>query len=210
MFSFNENGYLIKQLDTDQITAAQRFRYEIVVKELGWVESDTGLESDQYDRAAICFGVYKNDELIGFSRLVPDSDLGFMTFNEFDSLIGTRPDVDLKEAADISRLIVSPRYRDLRSYFAIVKSLYRIMYLWSTTNRIRYWFFVAYDKELAALRDFHHFPIETLGGGQRFSDNGLVFGCFLDLVEAEKNLAKVSPKELAWYTNNLESCFSKP
>jgi N-acyl-L-homoserine lactone synthetase len=209
MLCYSENGYLVKQLDDKEISQSQKFRYEIVVKELGWVKSDSGLEVDRYDKAANCFGIFKDDDLIGFTRLVPYTEASFMTFNEFGQLVKDKPDVDLNKAADISRLIVSSKYRGIKDYFDIVKSLYRIMYLWSVENNIRYWFFVSYKKELSALKKFHHMPIKTLGSGKCYLDNEPAYACFLDLVEAEKNLEKVSPEEFAWYTKDFQYCFNK-
>lgn len=96
-----------------------RFRYEVFCLEERFLTADDypdRYEYDQYDALSEHIGVYesRSDTLVGYVRLVKYSKgLGFPTAHHYSELYNKLSGLPLEEVYEISRLCISPMYRQL-------------------------------------------------------------------------------------------------
>ncbi len=108
-----ECGYVVKTLSTEEERQkAYRLRHEIFAEELKWVGKNEGKRDvDMYDDFAISFGVFSNDSMLAYIRLVPAGN-PFMIDNEFSMLVDKNHAVRREaDTGETSRFCVSRQAR---------------------------------------------------------------------------------------------------
>jgi len=96
-----------------------RFRYKVFCLEESFLTADdypNRYEYDQYDALSEHIGVYesRSDTLVGYVRLVKyTKNLGFPTAHHYSELYNKLSGLPLEEVYEISRLCISPMYRQL-------------------------------------------------------------------------------------------------
>jgi N-acyl amino acid synthase of PEP-CTERM/exosortase system len=93
----------------------QRLRYEVYCLECGFLDPTrypTGLESDEFDAISTHFAaVDKEEQVVATLRLVPDRGRGFPLERHARSLFPSFHQLPRDKTVEISRLILSKRYR---------------------------------------------------------------------------------------------------
>ena len=166
-----EDGLVIKTLsDEREKIQAHQLRHRIFCDELKWVlHSRNDMESDEYDRNAVFFGVFdEGRRLVSFLRLIMPGRQ-FMMEKEFLSLVDPGHRIRKEQdTAEISRLCVAPEARHDRmsgnfDVHRISLILFKGVYQWCILNKIRYLYAVTEQKVsgLYCLTGFHFRPIGT-------------------------------------------------
>lgn len=204
-------------------SAACRLRYDVYCVEFGYLDeaqSQSGVESDRYDLlSAHVVALNLEGGVSGYVRLVPGGAFGQMPFQSHG--LRTNPGVALapaSESAEISRLMVSRRYRRRRgdhlsgvvlceeeagltdgerraSSPQILMCMYREMYRYSKANGIRYWY-ASMERYLAFALKGMGFAFEQIGPYADYY--GPVAPFFGDLRKLEQNLSRTAPTLLEW------------
>jgi N-acyl amino acid synthase of PEP-CTERM/exosortase system len=122
MLNFNER-FSTRYVDYDgsigYMLDSFRFRYKVFCLEERFLTADNypnGYEYDNYDKWSEHIGVYEDqsDTLVGYVRLVKHSqDLGFPTAHHYSELYDKLSGLPLEKVYEISRLCISPMYRQL-------------------------------------------------------------------------------------------------
>lgn len=102
---------------TEELRLSYALRFRVYCEERGFLSASdypTAIESDKYDDCSLHFGSFNGEgELVGSSRLVLRSPLGFPMFDHckhIDPEWRRRID-NIPKLAEISRLVVSRQYR---------------------------------------------------------------------------------------------------
>ena len=204
-------------------------RFKVYCLECGFLRAsdfEDGLESDEYDERSVHFIARDSqDELAGTVRLVHSSDSRF-PFEDHCNVFDDVALPDPREAGEVSRLVVSPRYRRRagdtmagvsEQFFTstvygmagdhppgerrssspqILMRLYREMYQHSVRANIRYWY-AAMEKSLARALSRLQFVFRPIGVETDYY--GPVTPYLADLRELEKKLKDNRPELLAWF-----------
>ena len=162
---FQEGGYIIKTLDTDEERlAAYRLRHKIFAEVLQWVPCrPDGLEVDDYDATAVTIGLFNDQgQLLGTVRMLPSSG-PFMLEREFRSFVS--PDYTIRKEIDtmeITRLAVDPTVGGKGLSSRLMVRLFKGMYQWCLANDIRYCYLEVEQYFLRMIRILG-FPCEAIG-----------------------------------------------
>lgn len=162
-----ERQYLFRPAQLSDRYGMHQLRYRVYTLERGWTEeNEVGLEVDQWDSiASLPFVALDSHggEVAGTARIVVDSPLGF-PYEESATLPSW---IDRSTLYEVSRLAVSPDYRDSQS--TVLVGLCRR--IWHAANRLNktHWCAVV-DRPVAVLLrrlrfDFKHSedPVFHLG-----------------------------------------------
>ncbi|MFH0764072.1 MAG: PEP-CTERM/exosortase system-associated acyltransferase [Candidatus Omnitrophota bacterium] len=215
-----QSKLVFKHADSsDELNAVYRLRYEVYCNESHFLDPQQypdGMESDKYDPHSIHFAVSDQYGMIGAVRLVLDSPNGF----PFEEHCRGKLHIDIKDfsrnqAVEISRLVISKRYRrraadglsytpdfddnvtgsDLENIAKRVRpmafGLYREMYQESKRRGIRYWFALM-EKPLCFLLRIHGFVFKPIG--EEVDLYGIVDPYLADVEEVERSVYQKSPK----------------
>ena len=196
-----------------------RLRYQVYCNESHFLrpeEYPEGKESDKFDQNAIFFTASDQYGMIGAVRLVRDSPNGF----PFEGHCCGKLHIDIKdiprkEAVEVSRLVISKRYRrrradglryapdfddgaagsDLENMTKRVRpmafGLYREMYHESKRSGITHWFALM-EKPLSFLLRMHGFTFNPIG--EEIDLYGMVAPYMAEVEEVERSVYKKSPK----------------
>ncbi len=207
-----EDGLTVRSIGEErEKTEAYRLRHRIFCDELKWVlQSSGGMESDEYDRHAVFFGVFDESRtLISFLRLIMP-DRPFMMEKEFLSLVdpGHRIRKE-RDTAEISRLCVAPESRSRPGagnfdVHRISLLLFKGVYQWCLQNRIRYLYAVT-ELKVYRLYCLKGFPYRTLGKPVSMPDGVTVVAVMLDWFEFETQNAVKRPALLDWFRLDRQS-----
>jgi len=169
---FNENGYLVKNLDSyEEREAFYKLRYIVYSSELSWLNSySEKIDSknickqdyrdfDEYDERSISFGLFHNNILIGGSRIILSDTLDdTMSFKTFNFNLDDRNIIKKHDKfLEISRMAISKEYRkkELNRLKANISfCLYKIMKYWILKNGFRYVYMVVEDGYFNNLQKF--------------------------------------------------------
>lgn len=168
----SDDNFKVKTLQSEKEKySAYRLRKEIFCNELCWVDNtNQEYEIDDYDKRAILFGaINKHHDLIGTVRIIP-AQYTMMVENEFVSLI--EPSHQIKKGnntAEISRLAVPKSVHPVKRA-AVSHALYKAIYIWSLSRKVRYLYFVVQIKMmrnllLAGFPCRQIGPVRTMPGG---------------------------------------------
>lgn len=216
------NGrHLSQQDDADLLDRVRQLRYQVYCVECHYLPSQdypNGRECDEYDANSAHFTALNlDDEIAGYVRLVmPDPIQTFPFQNHCVKLLEGISLPPASESAEISRLMVSSRYRRRRgdevpgvnsldqtisdaerrvSSPQILLCMYREMYQYSLEHNIRYWY-AAMERYLAMALRGMNFGFQQIGPYTDYY--GSVAPFLGDLREIEERLAKSSPELLSW------------
>jgi N-acyl amino acid synthase of PEP-CTERM/exosortase system len=203
-----EKEFVVKTI-IDEMDRAQAFRlrHRIFCDELKWVlHSTNDMESDEYDRNAVFFGVFdENRRLVSFLRLILP-DRRFMMEQEFLFLVdpGHRIRKE-RDTAEISRLCVAPearRHRNAGNFdvHKISLILFKGVYQWCMLNKIRYLYAVT-EQKVYRLYCLKGFPYRLIGKPARMPDGATVAAVMLDWYEFETTNTVKRHDFFGWFTS---------
>jgi len=170
-----------------------RLRYEVFVRQLGWVVGDriTETELDQLDGEAIHLGVYDHDcNLNGYARLIRGGGVNGMLLQqpEFRSLLPNQFDVG-PTTAEVSRLCISARGARLRRNQAkqIQYLLFRMVYEWAISGGVSTLYATVNDDAAASINKAvleRLLLFRVVGGPHQFKPGVNTYLMMLDLTSA--------------------------
>ena len=200
---FQEEGYLIKTLDTEEERrAACRLRHKIFAEMLQWVPCrPDGLEVDDYDPTAVMIGLFNNQgHLLGTVRILPPSS-PFMLEREFRSFVSQDHTIRKEpDTMEITRLAVDPTISGKGLSSRLMVLLFKAMYQWCLANDIRYCYLEVEQYFLRIIRMLG-FPCETIGPVVRIPPaNVSSRAALLDLDLFRLENASQRPEFLEWMT----------
>ncbi|MBU0631364.1 GNAT family N-acetyltransferase [bacterium] len=114
--------------DPEILEKVHRFRYKVMHEELGWIRSNASKkETDAYDQYCNQFAILNREgEICCTMRLIHHSPIGYPT-ERFLDLQDPQYDFDRDKLAEMSRIFIDMRYRNMRDtkifISSIVKSL---------------------------------------------------------------------------------------
>ena len=209
------------QADAELMHRAQRLRYEVYCQECGFLPPEAypdGRETDEHDaRAAHFCALDRHRQMAGYVRLVSADAKGRFPFDDhcaalFDDAALPKP----KEAGEISRLMVHPRYRRRRGDTLagvtviqeaspqverrnvspqIMLCLFKQMYQYSLAAGTRYWY-AAMERRLARALTRLGFAFEPIGFETDYY--GPVTPYLADLRQLELKVGEANPTLLDW------------
>lgn len=206
--------------DSALLDKAYQLRFEVYCRECKYLDESEyphGRELDDVDAHSSHFvALNLQDELTGYVRLVHPDAAGVFPFQSH--CVQLLPGFELappSQSAEISRLVVSPRYRRRRgdmpegvtvqdevqdrerraSSPQILLGMYRQMYHHSLQHGIRYWY-AAMERYLASALKSMNFGFEQIGP---YTDYYGPVAPFLgDLRQLEDGLSQSNPALLEW------------
>ena len=197
-----------KQLvDENELLHAYRLRHKIFAEELRWVDTTPGgLEVDGYDKSSVHFGVWYEDKLLSYLRLIVPGQT-FMMEREFIGLVGK--DHVIRKAADtceVSRLCVSPvaRSGDIPTNFGnhgVAMHLYKAVYQWCNRNKIRFLYLVV-EKKIARMLTMAGFPCHGIGEPKVMPDGVVAVAAMMDWRAFEEQNARKRSDLLEWFNQD--------
>jgi N-acyl amino acid synthase of PEP-CTERM/exosortase system len=205
---------------------AKRLRYQVYVEEcrfLSPADHPLGQESDEFDTWSAHFCAFNRPrELVGYCRLVRANDQSRFPFEDHCQVaLDERDRPPLTATAEISRMIVRSDYRRRRGDTIvgvtvtqggadgapqvgerrtnspqILLSLFRQMYLYSTSHGIEYWY-AAMERHVArALARIGAFTFREIG--PEIDYFGPVVPLLARLTDIESSVRSRDPAMLAW------------
>lgn len=179
--------FQIPKKDNDLLEQAYHLRYQVFIDELGWLDSnnyDEPREYDEYDSLAVDFGVTVDEgELIAYSRVI-FSPHPFMLEKDFSNLIEGIT-LDKKDTCEISRLVVSSKYRGWNTANPAI-SLYKKMLNWEFGRDVAFAYCVIETKHKRLLqRAGAHF--RQLGNVHQYQDGVKVCAIEIDVALSRKS-----------------------
>jgi acyl homoserine lactone synthase len=204
---FREGDLTVKNLVSDEDKLhAYRLRNNIFCNELGWaLQSQNGLEIDEYDKHAISLGVLdERGELLAFLRIIL-AERAFMIEKEFLSLVDPRHAIRKEsDTIELSRLCVAPKSRKDKvagnfGMYYISMLLFKGVYQWCLKNHTRHLYAVTEHKiyKLLCLRGF---PCSLIGDPYVMPDGVIAVAFIVDLREWEAKHTAKSPKLFNWFS----------
>lgn len=119
-----------------------RQRYEVFCKEYGYLDPDDypdGMERDPFDAYSDHIAAFdEKGVMVGSIRLLHHSPIGYPTQLSYDISRYLQP-YDPQSVSELSRIIIAPGYRGIRSARAIVIALYKTLYQRSQELAISVW-----------------------------------------------------------------------
>jgi acyl homoserine lactone synthase len=204
--NFCEGRFSAKTFSSDDgIEDAFKLRHKIFAEQLRWVqETASRLERDRYDDYSVHFGVYEDDALLAYLRVVKPG-CPYMIDKEFVSLVG--PDHEVRRAMDaceISRLCVSPEARRLMTTDnswcdSIQMILHKSLYHWCNMHGIRYLYFVVERKVYRMMR-FSGIVCKPIGDPLVMPDGVEAIAVILDLREFDAYNERKNPRMYQWFS----------
>ncbi len=146
--SLEEGRYTAKDLTNDhEIYQSFKLRKKVFSDELGWVKPIDDLEIDEYDISSVPFGVFADNRLEAYLRLISTVH-PFMLEKVFPMLVGADHNLRKEsDTAEITRLCIEPDARrnfirnDL-GVFGMSMFLYKVVYHWCIANKVRFLYLV--------------------------------------------------------------------
>ncbi|MDZ7798499.1 MAG: GNAT family N-acyltransferase [Patescibacteria group bacterium] len=177
-----------------------KFRYNIYCNVDGLLNKEEypdKKETDLYDKYAdhiIAFDRYNN--IVGTSRIIKNSPLGFPTEKEFD-LVKRLKNVPREKITELSRFMIHPDYRKTM----LLLDMFKAIYLFSRQNDYLFWFGCA-EKWFLKTLDNYVGEVELIGE-PKFCFNAINYPFFIDI---KKKADEVKEKDrLLFYFYNYKS-----
>jgi len=189
---------------------AYRLRYKVFSRELGWAKgTETGLDVDRYDRAAVPMGLYDSENVLTAYLRIITRPGAFMLEDEFSALAGKLHVIrDGTDTVEASRFCMTAEARNRKVAAGGVERnisilLIKGLYLWCRTRGVRYIYAVSEEKALRFFRSLG-LPFTRIGGPARMSD-GVPSGAFLlDWREFERRNTEAHPLLMEWFSVQLD------
>jgi acyl homoserine lactone synthase len=202
----NENDYIVRNLfEPADLRKAYELRHLIFAEELGWVsKTDAGLETDDYDRNAVSFGVFdRMNTLSAYMRLIM-AGKPFMMEKEFSFLVS--PEHRIRkgmDTAEVSRLCVAPGARNdtISGNFGLHSTsifLLKGVYQWCLKNQVDYLYAVTEEK-IYRLYRAKGFPFKLIGEPRQMPDGVIAAALIMDWREFEDINRLKRPKMFNWF-----------
>lgn len=210
-----EDGYVAKDLTGDEeIYQTFKLRKKIFCDELGWVKPLGDLEIDEFDTFSVPFGVFNNNRLEAYLRLIPTVH-PFMLEKIFPMLIS--PEHSLKKdmaTGEITRLCIEPDARKscLRNdfgAFGLSLFLYKSVYHWCIANNVRYLYLVV-EYKIFRLLNAQGIICGKIGEPTVMPDGVKAVAAMIDWRNVEEVNARIRPKMNDWFTGYLSVSAQKP
>lgn len=168
-----------------------KIRYQVYCEEYNYLDKKNYVnqkESDIYDNVSVHFVLRdkKNNNIAATVRLILNTELGFPIEKNFKVDIHV-PIKNRNSMAEISRLIVSRKYRKRYLLLALIKGLYAYIKF----NKLTHIYSVLDDKLYPTLTDIG-FPFKEIGSPTTYQ--GITSPYILDIAEMEHNLHYSNPK----------------
>lgn len=200
---FRDAGYTVKTISTgEERVQVFRLRHRVFCQELGWVTKS--VESDNYDRSAVFFGVFNdNDDLTAFIRLIP-APHPFMLDKEFSFLIDSCTALRRGPGTgEISRLCVAPEHRGaiVRCDFGdtiLAMFIFKGLYIWCLEQGIPYLYAVT-EPKTQRLFVRRGIPLRQLGESRAMPDAVTAMAVTLDWDEFVEMNNEKRPDLLKWF-----------
>ena len=226
-----QSRLVFRRIDSaESLLEVFRLRYEVYCHECNFLKPEEypeGVERDKYDPYSVQFSASDQYGIVGTVRLVMDSPHGF----PFEKYCRGKLNIDMnavprKQAAEISRLVISKRFRnrgadglyytpdfddgvttlDLQGISRRVRpmafGLYREMYQESKRRGITHWFALM-EKSLYLLLRLHGFTFKPIG--EDVDVYGMVTPYLAEVEDIEKSLYQKSPEfARAYFATGLE------
>ncbi len=187
----------------DDLCQAYRLRHEIFAEVLHWVPTrQSKLETDDYDIHSEHFGVFDNDKLLCYLRLITPGN-PFMIENEFSSLISKDHIIHkTDDTCEVSRLCISCHARTNRvpvgaDTYSTSILLFKSLYHWCKINCIRYVYIVVAHKVLRML-NMIGVPCTPIGPPKVMPDGIIAVAAIIDDIDIEIKNAIRKPKAFQW------------
>lgn len=206
-----ESGFYARELsrETDRVLA-HRLRYEVFCDELLWVEgSEAATEVDLHDEDAIFFGVFGENGLVAFARLVLPENT-FMIEKEFSFLLDKSYRIRKQnDTAEVSRLCVASEARGVvflsdSGPQRLSMLLYKAIYLWCVSKGIQY-LYVVLDYRVWRLFRLIGFPCQFIGKPIEMPDGCVAVAGRIDLSEMFLLNKTRRPDLIKWFTHGQSS-----
>lgn len=207
-----------------------RLRYQVYCKECNFIKEEDypdGLEKDKYDPYSIHFVAQDSYGVIGASRLILDSEVGFALEEHCNgNLRIDRDSFSREKLAEISRLVISKSYRrrkddglyyspefneqwrdsEMRGLVSRIRpmafGIYREIYQESKRKGIAYWYAVM-EKSLHLLLHMHGFIFESIG--EEIDYYGPVRPYLASIESVERNVHQKFSKLFQYFIDGLEA-----
>ncbi len=217
--------FVFKQLSWEEvINDAAQLRFRVYCLERGFIaEKDypDGRELDEYDEQSVHFGIYIENELVGYTRLVLNKEKGLPIFKYAPFVKDKMRGVEASDVAEISRLVISKTFRrrkgdgayyDAAAYVdntrapfrrirPMVFGLYRAIYTYCKKNHIKWWL-VLMEPSLWKLLSKTHIVFERIG--DEVQCMGIVHPYRIKLDDVEKEMAFYHPHYFDYFTQDLD------
>lgn len=205
-----------------------RLRFQVYCRECNFIKEDDypeGIEKDKFDTHSMQFVAEDQEGIIGTSRLIMDSELGFPLEEHCTKLNIKKDALPRQNLAEISRLVISKLYRRRKNdgmyytpeYDDNVKNtdliniakrvrpmafgMYREMYQESKRRGIKYWYAVM-EKSLFVLLRMHGFIFEPIG--EEVDYYGPVTPYLANIEEMEKSVHQKFPNLFKYFLDGLQ------
>lgn len=197
---FQEDIYIVKTLSShEEIEAAFRLRHDVYCDELKWAPpSPDGIETDRYDSFSENIGVFDGDRrIVGYIRIIP-SPYPFMIEKEFASLMSEGAKIDKSaDVHEVTRLCVRKETRSSLSSTNISHLLYKGLYQWNLSNKMRHSVMVV-DKRCYRHLRLTCLPVEAAGDFHTMPDGVKAAVCTLDWRRFEELSMEKRPEFFNW------------
>ena len=182
-----------KFLSSDkEMSEAYKLRYKSFCEDLEWLPKNSEkIETDKYDEKAMHVGVYSNNKLITYCRIITNTDQ-FMINKEFEGLLDIS---QLKDnSIELSRLSSSD-INYLKKFTALLL-MYRKLYGFMIDRNLRYCYIVVTKDYLKTIKKI--FPFKKVGQVRRYDSDNLTVAAVLDLRLLE-DVFKNDEKLFSWF-----------
>ena len=176
-----------------------KIRYRVYCEEYNYISKENtknGLEKDEWDSHSTHFIIRDEEkEIAATVRMILNSDDSFPLLGNFKIDVDTSS-VNLSKAAEISRLIVTKKYRRHHLLLVLIKG----MYLFVKEKGLENVFSVMDDKLLPMLTKIG-LPFRKIGPPSIYQ--GLTYPCMLNVKEFEICLQEIDPRLLKFISEGV-------
>jgi len=170
----------------DILDKVHRFRYKIMHGELGLIEANTNRkETDAYDKYCNQFAILNSkSEICCTMRLIHHSPIGYPT-ERFLDLNQPQYQFDRDKLAEMSRIFIDPKYRNMRETKIFISSIVKsLAYEKMKENGIEYCYGMLEQKFLKLVNMFK-IPYQPISGVEH-DFNKLKHPSMIHIKELEK------------------------
>lgn len=198
-------------LNASDETAIGKLRHQFFVEDCKWVPenpSTPGLELDRFDPFATHLGIFCDEDLVAYMRLLPsDTPVNWMLDTDFRVIMNETEYLSLlrENAIEISRLVLAKTEGDqlqvAETAAARMRLLFKLFYHVCLTMKWTRYYAVVQPMWVRAVRK--HFPwfgFEPVSSTYKFADGTSAIVIGTDILTLERQSAN-HPAEHAWFTS---------
>jgi len=193
--------------DPASLEACFRLRHSYFVEQRGWVKANEmapGIERDGYDAHCLHLGVWDEDGVAAYLRVLPfDPDVGFMLDRELSCLLlnEERQTLPRENVVELSRLVVRP---NVALYAAPdqahpVELLLRELYRVAKERDFSRFYIVVEQSWLGPFARRFGLRFQTIGTPHLFPDGTKTVAALATLQELEAGMRRHSAAKFQWY-----------